>query len=275
MDQETNYTTIDLWKIIEGLLKRVWVIVLSMLACGAIAFSCAAFIITPLYSSQILFYVNNNSISMGSASFSISSSDISAAKSLVNTYMVILKTRTTLNEVISVGGIDRTYGELVGMIEADQVSNTEIFSVTITSDDPKEAEHIANTIGRVLPDKIANVVDGSSVRIVDYAVVPGAKKSPSISKYTMVGMLAGLVISCGVIIIIELLDDRIHTEEYLIRNYGDIPLLSVIPDMLDYKDNKGYYYNYNRYGYGYRHHSTQNKQQKPQADAVRKGGAQK
>jgi len=247
MDQESNYTTIDLLKLAEGLLKRAWLIALSMLLCGAIAFSAAAFMITPKYESRILFYVNNSSFSMGSTNFSITSSEISAAKSLVDTYLVILKTRTTLRDVITVGGIDRTYSELYNMIDSVQVNDTEIFAVSVTSDDPREAEHIANTIGEVLPEKIASVVDGSSVRIVDYAVVPGARKSPSISKYTMIGIMLGLLLSAGVIIIIELLDDQIHSEDYLIQNYGNIPLLTVIPDMLDSKST-GYYY-YNRYGY--------------------------
>lgn len=260
MDQESNYTTIDLLKLAEGLLKRAWLIALCMLLCGAIAFSAAAFFITPMYESKILFYVNNSSFSMGSTNFSITSSEISAAKSLVDTYLVILKTRTTLRDVISVGGIDRTYSELYNMIDSTQVNDTEIFAVSVTSDDPREAEHIANTIGEVLPEKIASVVDGSSVRIVDYAVVPGARKSPSISKYTMIGIMLGLLLSAGVIVVIELLDDQIHSEDYLIQNHSNIPLLTVIPDMLDSKGSGGYYYNrygYRKrsgygYGYGYR-----------------------
>jgi len=265
MQQDNNYMTVDLWKLAEGLLKRAWMIAISMLICGAIAFSSAAFFITPLYEARIMFYVNNSSFSMGSTSFAISSSEISAAKSLVDTYLVILKTRSTLNDVISVGGIDRTYSKLYKMIEADAVNNTEIFSVAITSDDPREAEHIANTIGQVLPEKIASIVDGSSVRIVDYAVVPSQKKSPSISKYTMVGILAGLLLSCAVIIVIELLDDQIHSEEYLIQNYERIPLLAVIPDMLDEKGSGYYYSRYGYrgygygYGYGYRQHTARQK----------------
>lgn len=268
MEQESNYTTIDLWKLAEGLLKRAWMIALSMLLCGAIAFSAAAFFITPKYQSQILFYVNNSSFSMGSTSFSISSSEISAAKSLVDTYLVILKTRTTLTDVISVGGIDRSYSELYHMIDSVQVNETEIFAVSVTSEDPREAEHIANTIGEVLPEKIASVVDGSSVRIVDYAVVPGSRTSPSISKYTLVGILLGFLLSAGTVIVIELLDDQIHSEEYLLQNYGNIPLLTVIPDMLDSK-NSGYYY-YSRYGYRKRGYGYGYEYRRASADAQRK-----
>ena len=247
MQQEKEYRTVDLLKLAEGLLKRAWMIALSVMLCGIIAFLHAVFFITPLYESQILFYVNNSSISLGSTSVSISPSEISAAKSLVDTYIVILETRMTLNDVISVGGIDRSYTELKRMIEAGALNDTEVFSVSVTSDDPREAEHIANTIGTVLPDKIANIVDGSSVRIVDYAVVPSAQKSPDIGRNTMLGLLIGLVLSCAVICVIEILDDQIHSEDYLIQNYGNIPLLAAIPDMLEEKNHNGYY-GYSRYG---------------------------
>ena len=40
------------------------------------------------------------------------------------------------------------------MIEAKAVNGTEIFEVTVTSEDPAEAERIANTVVDILPDKI-------------------------------------------------------------------------------------------------------------------------
>lgn len=243
MRQDNGYTKIDLLKIFNGLARRVWAIILAMVLCGGIAFSCAAFLVTPMYEANVLMYVNNSSFSVGSSSFSISSSDISAAKSLVDTYIVILKTRLTLSEVIAAGNLAYSYEELTEMIEAESVSDTEVFSVTVTSPDPYEAEHIANTIALVLPDKIAGVVEGSSVRIVDYAVVPAKKASPNITMFTVVGLLLGLMLSCAAIVIIEMMDDQISGEEYLLTNFSSIPLLAAIPDMLNDKS-EGYYQSY-------------------------------
>jgi len=215
-----------------------------------ILFSIAAFMIIPKYQASVLMYVNNNSISVGSTSFSISSSEITAAKSLVETYLVILKSRLTLNDVIDRGELALSYNQLHGMISAGSVNGTEVFSITVTSTDPQEAEHIANTIAQVLPDKIAGIVEGSSVSIVDYAVVPSNKVSPKVQTYTIAGLLGGLLISCAVIALIEVLDDQIRSESYLLENYAEIPLLTVIPDLTGDRDHKGYYYYRNSY---YRH----------------------
>lgn len=242
MNNESEYIQIDLLKIAGALIRRLWLIMISTLLCGVLLFSYSAFYVTPLYESSVLLYVNNSSFSVGSTSFSISSSEISAAKSLVATYQVILKTRMTLNDVIRLGELDCTYEELNRMIDSESVNETEVFSVTVTSDDPYEAEHIANTIGRVLPDKIAAVVEGSSVRVVDYAVVPSEKVSPHITKYTLFGLFIGMFLSCAAVILMEMADDRIRSEDYLLENFADTPLLAVIPDMLDDKASGQYYY---------------------------------
>ena len=240
--RDSEYINIDVLKILEGLIHRLWVIVLSMILCGALLFSYATFRVTPMYESSVLMYVNNSSFSVGAKSFSISSSEISAAKSLVDTYMVILNTRSTLNDVIKHGELSYTYEQMLKMISASSVNDTEVFSVTVTSPDPRESEHIANTIAQVLPGKIADVVEGSSVRIVDYAVVPSEKVSPNIRLYTIVGLLGGLLLSCAIIAVIEIMDDQIRSENYLLENYADIPLLTVVPDLLNEKNHKGYYY---------------------------------
>ena len=133
------------------------------------------------------------------------------------------------------------------MISAESFNETEVFSVTITSPDPYEAEHIANTLAKVLPEKIAGVVEGSSVRIVDYAVVPSQKVSPNLQMYALIGLLLGMLLSGTVIVILEIMDDRIHSEDYLLESFGSIPLLSVIPDMADEKQKDQYYYSNSYY----------------------------
>ena len=246
MNQDTEYIKIDLTKVLNGLLRRAWIIILCMLLCGALLFSYSAYVITPMYESSVLMYVNNSSFSVGATSFSISSSEISAAKSLVDTYLVILKTRMTLDDVIDLGQLNYSYSQLCKMITAEPVNDTEVFSVTVKSADPYEAERIANTIAIVLPEKINDVVEGSSVRIVDYAVVASKKVSPSVPKYTIIGMMLGAMVSCLAIAIIEITDNQIRSEDYLLETYPEIPLLSVVPDMLAEKHHDNYYY-YNQY----------------------------
>jgi len=230
---------IDLLRLAKALWHHAWTIVLTMILCGAAAFFYTYLLVTPLYKSSALMYVNNSSITVGSTSVSLS--DLSASKTLVDTYIVILETRLTLNEVIEQAELSYSYDDLREMITAAPVNSTEIFEITVTSPDPAEAERIANTIVKILPEKISEIVEGSSVRTVDFAVQPTQKSSPSITTNVALGLIVGMVLSCSGIVLRELLDEQIWDEEYLTRTY-DLPVLAVIPDLLKSSESSKYGY---------------------------------
>ncbi len=248
-----DYVEIDLMRLMKAVWHRAWAVVLATLLGAIIAFAYVTLAVTPLYESKVLMYVNNSSLNLSTASVSISSSDISASQSLVDTYAVILSTRTVLNQVIDEAGLSYDYDTLVDMIETSAVDSTEVFQVVVTSTSAKEAALIANTIAEVFPDIVDDIVEGSSAKIVDYAVVPTTKASPSVTRYTLIGALLGFIVSVGVIVVLELMDNLIHNEDYLLTNYKNIPILASIPDMdISSSSKSGYGYGY---GGGSRAHS--------------------
>lgn len=239
---ENEEMEIDLLQLMRALWRRAWAIVLVAAIFGAAALGGTAMFIKPLYKAEALMYVNSSNISVGGTKVSISQSELTAAQTLVDTYIVIMNTRTTLEDVIEQSGVPYTYEELMEneMISAAAVNGTEVFSIEVTSTDPKEAELLANTIARILPEKIASIVEGSSARIVDYAVEPAKKASPSLTKNTLIGAVLGFVLACGVVVVMELMDEQIHDSDYLTETY-DLPVLAVIPDLLSTKSKNEYY----------------------------------
>lgn len=231
-NSNVEYYTIDLLHIVKSLWKRAWVIALAGIIAAVAGFSVATFAIAPKYSSSILLYVNNNAVSIGSTSFSISSSQITAAQSLVKTYVELLNNRTTMEKIIEKTGVPYTYKQLSGMITAAPSNDTEVMRVTVVSEDPYEAAEIANCIAEVLPLRVSEIIDGASMEVVDSAVPNLGKISPNISRYTAVGMVLGVLLAVIVLTVIAILDDTIHDEEYLIRTY-DYPILAKVPDLLD------------------------------------------
>lgn len=242
--EQDDELEIDLLKLIKALWHKAWLLVLTAIVVGGGVLAYTYYAIDPLYESTAQMYVNNNGLSFDTSALSISSTDITASKSLVDTYMVILKSRQMLNEVIADAQLDLTYDDLVQMITAASVDSTEVFEIVVTDTDPYRAEKIANTIAEDLPERISNIVEGSSARIVDYAVVPASKSSPSLFKNALIGALVGFLLAAGLIIVIELSDTVIRDDDYLMSNYGDIPLLAIIPDMDKEENTNSYYSNY-------------------------------
>lgn len=248
----SEYYTIDVLHIIKSLWRRAWIIVLVSIIVAAIGFSFSAFLITPTYSSSIKLYVNNSSISLGNTTFSISSSELTAAQSLVKTYGEILDSRSTLERVINKAGVDYTVKELHEMLAYKSSNDTEIMKVTITTTDPYEASLIANTIAEVLPTRIAEIIDGASMEVVDSAIPELEKVAPSITKYTALGFILGILLSVTILVIFALLDDTIHDEDYILNNY-EYPILGKVPNLLTATNKKYSYYSQKHKHSGRRH----------------------
>lgn len=236
---------IDLLKLLKVLLSRIWIIIAAALVGGVAFFLFTFFFITPKFQSSALLYVNNNSLNLGSTKLNISSGDISASSSLIDTYAVILKSRTTLEQAIKEGSLPYDYEKLSKKVSGGAEGKTPVFKITVTDSNPEMAAHICNTIVEIMVDErsgISAIVEGSSVSVIDYAVVATKKFSPSLSKNTAIGMLLGFVVACGIIILVSLMDTTIREENYLIETYKDIPVLANIPNL--FADTSGGYYGY-------------------------------
>ena len=222
---------VELWKLVLAIWSRIWLVVLTgILGATAIGFA-TYFFVTPQYQSSAMFYVNNSSFSVGNTSLDITSGDISASKELVESYIVILKTRESLNDVIDYAGVNRTYSQMKNMISAASVNSTEIFEVVVTSPDPEESEKIADAIAYILPKRISNIIEGTSAKVVDSAVLPASPSSPNYVKNCLLGFMLGIVFSIVWIVLREMFNTTIRSEED-VAQACKYPILASVPDML-------------------------------------------
>ena len=226
---------VDIRRVLLVLWQNLWMILLTGVLVAGLALGYAWMFITPTYEASTQIYVNNQQTDTPG----FSSSQISAAQDLAYTYMVILESRNVLNDVAEQTGLGYSYAQLKNMVSSSTVNSTEVFQVVVKCTNYKHATVIANSIADVLPDKIAAVVEGSSVRVVDYAVENPNPVGPEYKKFMMLGALVGALLCAAVVIIMDLMDTTIKSEEYLTLMYGRIPLLAVVPGS---ESNKSSYY---------------------------------
>ena len=248
-DKKSNVEEIDLLKLAKALWHRAFIILICAMMLGAGAFYWTYRKVYTTYRSTALLYVNNNSLSLGSAKLSLSTGDIKAVNNLMETYSVILTSRTTLNEIIDETHIPYAYEDLVKMIKTETVGDTAIFKISVTAEDPDMAAHIANSILAVLPAKISTVIEGASAQIVDYAVPGEAVVNGNPVKSAAIGALLGAVLCSAVVIFMYMLDTKVRAEDFLLENYKDIPILTSVPNLNT--SGKGGYYGYRKaYAHG-------------------------
>lgn len=237
---------IDLQKLLIAFLHKWYVILICTLLAGLAAFYITANLITPMYKADVTVYVNN--VRSGLEVESISSTNLSTSQKLVNTYINIIESDTVLEKVAEASEMDINAAEIRSVMTAEQVDDTELFTVSITHPSPILAAQLANAVAEVAPGEIESFVEGSSTKIIDYAKVPTSPDSPSVSRNTILGALVGCVIAVLYLTIRFLLDVRIKEEDDLTMLF-DLPVLAQIPSFV--------HENSKRRGYGYESSAAQ------------------
>ena len=246
-NQGQNVYEIDLLQMVKDLLNRWYVIAISAILCGLIALIYTVYFITPKYTASIMMYIDNSSSNgLGQG---LSYNDITTARSLVDTYVVILTSRSTLERVGEEASVDYTSEELKNMIYISIQDETEIFSVNVTHPDPYLAARIANTIAKVFPEEINKIIVSSNAKVIDEATIPTTQSSPNNKRNSAIGLILGIVLGVAVVLVYEFFNDKIKSEEWIEKNFGEeIPLLAIIPDLNDQSIyNYGIYRKYRYY----------------------------
>lgn len=242
--QQEQERSIDLMKVLNLFLKH-WKLVLIFTLVGAIvALTVTVIFIKPKYSATVKLYVNNKEKQEGSAG--VSTSDLSASASLVKTYIEMIKTQSLMDLVRDRGGYSLTNNQILNMIKTDQLNATQLFYVTVESNDPGMSASIANTIAICADEFIESKIQGSSLEIIDYATVPKSKSSPSIPKNTLIGAAAGFAVAAIMVFILAVTDTKINNEED-VKQVTLLPIIGTISNF-DQAGRGGYY----GYAYGSR-----------------------
>ena len=250
MPENNEVIELDIKSLLMLVLRKVWIIILVAILVAGMAFGYAKLFMTPEYAASVRLYTNN--IYEGNAE-EIQAGQLTAAAYLAESYTIILYGKPILNEVLQTTGLQDKYtvDQLHSMTTTDTVNQTEIFQVTVTCPDSRDAAILANAFVDVLQKELPDIVNGSDVRLVDYAVESKQVVFPDYNIIIIVAALAGALLSLAVIVLREYLDDSISSEEYLTSVYDEIPLLAVIPDAKEpkngnYRKYKSYYKRYYR-----------------------------
>lgn len=218
---------IDLRGIVKLLLKRVWIIILCAAVLGAAVLVYTVNFVVPQYKASVTIYVNNNS---GKENTYISSADLAVALRLVTTYVNIIQSDRVLDKVIEETNLQLTANQVRGMISAEVVGETEMFKVTVNTPYPQMSMDLANAIAAIAPGEISDIIEGSSAKIIDYARLPKSSSSPNYTNNTIIGAVVGAVLAVLVIVVQNLLDVRVKSEEDL-EKIAEVPVLGVIPEL--------------------------------------------
>ena len=108
--------------------------------------------------------------------------------------------------------------------------DTRIVSISVRDFKPEEASRIANALREVAAQKIISVTRVSDVTTLEEARPATSPSSPNIRRNTLMGTLVGAGVVIILVLLFELLDDRVKRPED-IEEVMHLSLLGVIPNL--------------------------------------------
>lgn len=214
---------IDLRELFFELLIHWKVILLSTIMVGVIAFVISFFLITPQYESTSALYVLSKSTSITSLA------DIQMGTNLTNDYIVVVKGRPVLEQVISNLSLEEeNYESLSKKVTLNNPSDSRILEITVRDPDAKLAKRIANEIAEVSSAFISEKMDQDPPTIIQRGYADGEPVSPNIAQNIVLGALVGAFLAIAVVVITYLLNDTIMSADDVERKLG-MNLLGTLP----------------------------------------------
>ncbi|WP_049508881.1 CspC family polysaccharide chain length determinant protein [Streptococcus anginosus] len=226
-NQDNQTVEIDVLSLVKTLWRRKFLIVVTAFALAIVALGYSTFIIKPNYTSTTRIYVVNRQANENST---LTNQDLQAGTYLVKDYKEIILSQDVLAKVIDDLKLNVQPSALAKKINVTVPTDTRIVSIAVSDGDAKEAARIANSLRQIAAEKIIAVTKVSDVTTLEEAEVPNYPSSPNIRRNTLIGFLAGGVLISVVILVVEVLDDRVKKPEDVEEALG-ITLLGVVPNM--------------------------------------------
>lgn len=196
-------------------------------------------LVTPEYKSYTSLILSKSETSGQDNTGAITQTDITLNQKLVPTYSQLIKSKNVLREVIDNLGIEDSEETLKNQITVSAIDDTELIQITVTSVYPEKAKQIANEIASVFTKKVSEFYNISNVHIVDEAEVSTEPYNINHAKDIIIFIVIGIVISCVYVLLANMLDTTVKSQEDIEKQIGVIVLASIPVIREDTKKIKG------------------------------------
>ena len=227
MMKEQEKFEIDVFQLVKVLWKRKFLIVLAALVAGLAAFAYSSFMIKPQYASTTRIYVVNRNQADKPG---LTNQDLQAGAYLVKDYREIILSQDVLEKVVADQKLTMDSKTLGRKVSVTVPAETRIVSISVRDGNPEEASRIANALREVAAQKIISVTRVSDVTTLEEARPATSPSSPNIRRNTMMATIAGVGFVTIIVLLVELLDDRVKRPED-IEEVMHLSLLGVIPNL--------------------------------------------
>ena len=208
--------------VVEWIMKGISFVLAVSFLFGAGAFIYNKYFMDPVYSTEVKFYASGLE------------TNVSVQRSVASQYKEFLNVRG-FNEMVAADILEETGRDVSpktiekSLTFSSVVESTTSFFVTVDASSADLSFDIACSVARCAPKQVEGFSEAGVLEVIDEPVYPTSPSSPSALRTALIGLLLGFVISCVLVVLKEILDNRIKSPDEITTLFG-IPVLGTVPD---------------------------------------------
>lgn len=221
---EMEEQVISISEIFEALKKR-WILIVSItLVATLISGILSFFVIKPTYEASTKVFVGKEESSLEG----YNTNDIQMYQKLLQTYAETIKTNEVIQAAINNTNADLSIKDVKSSLTVTPINDTQILQIKYQNKSPEVAKSILENITNEFVILAKELVPNGNVRVIEAVQLPEDPVAPNKKMNIAIAFLLGLMVSVGLVFLIEYLDNTFKTKENLEREL-DIPVLGIIP----------------------------------------------
>lgn len=234
-NQKDKIIVVRVVEIIQWVVKKLWVIVLTGVLFGIAGYGYASMTEEPpMYMTTSKLYIT------GVESAVPSTAGMNLGQQVLSSYIEILESKTVLEQVIENLNLNMTYKELQSCISEYIPEGTSMLEISVSFPEPEWAKKVADELVAVSAARALEIMGCTAPKVYEEAYVPTEPYNmygSSSAKYMLIGAVAGIVLAGFAVLVSYFVNVKI-TSPYRVTDRIHIPVLGVIPDSSE--KNRGY-----------------------------------
>lgn len=213
------------------ILRERWVLIVAAALVGLLAGGLAWTLRPVEYTARLTLYVSAQAADTTTSAYQGSL----LSQQRVVSYVTLVGSTRVSREVVRRLGLAESPEAVAGRVSASSATDSVLIDVAVVGAAPAEASAVANAVGAVFVDLVAELEEPSTpggvapvvVRVVQRATAPAAPSSPDLPVPLALGLLAGLALGAGLALVRNALDTSIKSVEQL-RDASGVPNLGLV-----------------------------------------------
>ncbi len=226
MNASVQEEGIDLRGIVHAIFDRILWIAGAVVLCMVLVFAYTKMTFVPMYTSNVTVYANNGKLE--------NTSDVSLPTFYAEDFAKIAVESAVLNKAIEKVeaeqgmALNMSWKSLRANLAVTVEEESRVVYISVSNADGEVAQWLAAAVSDVAKETLNDAIGVELAKIITPATEANSPSGSGMVLKLIVAALVGLLLSCGVIIALHIIRDRVNSVEDVENTLG-LTVLGVIP----------------------------------------------